>query len=237
LPSVLQVAGLDAGYQRSQVLHGIDFDVAEGTVTALLGANGAGKTTTLRAVSGMVWRRGTIRFDGHDLSRLRPDQVARLGIAHVPQGRGTLSRLSAAENLMVGALRRRDRSRVNVDLDRCYDLFPRLAQRRRAVAGSLSGGEQQMLAIGRAIMSRPRLLLLDEPSLGLAPQLIREVFRVLAQLRAEWGLTMLLVEQSVIAALDLADDALVLETGRVVLRGPATELAAMDEIRSAYLGS
>jgi branched-chain amino acid transport system ATP-binding protein len=226
LPSVLQVAGLDAGYQRSQVLHGIDFDVAEGTVTALLGANGAGKTTTLRAVSGMVWRRGTIRFDGHDLSRLRPDQVARLGIAHVPQGRGTLSRLSAAENLMVGALRRRDRSRVNVDLDRCYDLFPRLAQRRRAVAGSLSGGEQQMLAIGRAIMSRPRLLLLDEPSLGLA-----------AQLRAEWGLTMLLVEQSVIAALDLADDALVLETGRVVLRGPATELAAMDEIRSAYLGS
>jgi branched-chain amino acid transport system ATP-binding protein len=237
LPSLLEVAGLDAGYLRSQVLHGIDFDVAEGGVTTLLGANGAGKTTTLRAISGMVWRRGTIRFDGRELSRLRPDQVARLGIAHVPQGRGTLSRLSAAENLMVGALRRRDRSRVNADLERCYDLFPRLAQRRRAVAGSLSGGEQQMLAIGRAIMSRPRLLLLDEPSLGLAPQLIREVFRVLAQLRTEWGLTMLLVEQSVIAALNLADGALVLETGRVVLRGPATELAAMDEIRSAYLGS
>jgi branched-chain amino acid transport system ATP-binding protein len=237
LPRLLEVAGLDAGYQRSQVLHGIEFQVAEGSVTALLGANGAGKTTTLRAVSGMVWRRGTVRFDGRDLSRLRPDQVARLGVAHVPQGRGTLSRLSTAENLMVGALRRRDRSRVTTDLERCYDLFPRLAQRRRAVAGSLSGGEQQMLAIGRAIMSRPRLLLLDEPSLGLAPQLIREVFRVLAQLRAEWGLTMLLVEQSVIAALSLADDALVLETGRVVLRGPATELAAMDEIRSAYLGS
>jgi branched-chain amino acid transport system ATP-binding protein len=237
LPSLLEVAGLDAGYQRSQVLHGIDFDVAEGGVTTLLGANGAGKTTTLRAISGMVWRRGTIRFDGRDLSRLRPDQVARLGIAHVPQGRGTLSRLSTAENLMVGALRRRDRARVTADLERCYDLFPRLAQRRRAVAGSLSGGEQQMLAIGRAIMSRPRLLLLDEPSLGLAPQLIREVFRVLAALRTEWGLTMLLVEQSVIAALDLADGALVLETGRVVLRGPATELAAMDEIRSAYLGS
>jgi branched-chain amino acid transport system ATP-binding protein len=237
VPSLLEVAGLDAGYQRSQVLHGIDFDVAEGGVTALIGANGAGKTTTLRAISGMVWRRGTIRFDGRDLSRLRPDQVARLGIAHVPQGRGTLSRLTTSENLMVGALRRRDRSRTTADLQRCYDLFPRLAQRRRAVAGSLSGGEQQMLAIGRAFMSRPRLLLLDEPSLGLAPQLIQEVFRVLAQLRAEWGLTMLLVEQSVLAALDLADSALVLETGRVVLRGPATELAAMDEIRSAYLGS
>jgi branched-chain amino acid transport system ATP-binding protein len=237
LPSLLEVAGLDAGYLRSQVLHGIDFDVAEGGVTALLGANGAGKTTTLRAISGMVWRRGTIRFDGRDLSRSRPDEVARLGIAHVPQGRGTLSRLSTAENLMVGALRRRDRSGVSADLERCYDLFPSLARRRRAVAGSLSGGEQQMLAIGRAIMSRPRLLLLDEPSLGLAPLLIQDVFRVLAALRAEWGLTMLLVEQSVIAALDLADGALVLETGRIVLRGTATELAAMDEIRSAYLGS
>jgi branched-chain amino acid transport system ATP-binding protein len=237
LPSLLEVAGLDAGYQRSHVLHGIDFEVAEGTVTALLGANGAGKTTTLRAISGMVWRRGTIRFDGRDLTRSRPDQVARLGIAHVPQGRGTISRLTTVENLMVGALRRRDRPRVSTDLERGYDLFPRLAQRHRAVAGSLSGGEQQMLAIGRAIMSRPRLLLLDEPSLGLAPALIQEVFRVLAQLRAEWGLTMLLVEQSVIAALDLADAALVLETGRVVLRGSATELAVMDEIRSAYLGS
>jgi branched-chain amino acid transport system ATP-binding protein len=237
VPSLLEVAGLTAGYQRSQVLHGIDFKVAEGGVTALLGANGSGKTTTLRAISGTVWRRGTIRLDGRDLTRLRPDQVARLGIAHVPQGRGTLSRLSAADNLMVGALRQRDRAQVNTDLERCYDLFPRLAQRRAAVAGSLSGGEQQMLAIGRAIMSRPRLLLLDEPSLGLAPQVIQEVFRALAQLRVEWGLTMLLVEQSVIAALDLADFALVLETGRVALRGPATALAEMDQIRSAYLGS
>jgi branched-chain amino acid transport system ATP-binding protein len=237
LPSLLEVVGLTGGYQRSQVLHGIDLAVAEGTVTALLGANGAGKTTTLRAISGTVWRRGTIRFDGRDISRLRPDQVARRGIAHVPQGRGTLTRLSTADNLMVGALRRRDRSRVNADLNRCYEIFPRLAQRRHAVAGSLSGGEQQMLAIGRAIMSRPRLLLLDEPSLGLAPQVIQEVFRVLDQLRVDWGLTMLLVEQSVIAALDLADGALVLETGRVALRGPAKALAAMDEIRSAYLGS
>jgi branched-chain amino acid transport system ATP-binding protein len=235
--SLLELAGVLAGYQRSQVLHGVDLEVAEGGVTALLGANGAGKTTTLRAISGMVWRRGTLRFDGRDLSRLRPDQVARLGIAHVPQGRGTLGRLSAAENLMVGAIRRRDRARVAADLRRCYDLFPRLAHRQAAVAGSLSGGEQQMLAIGRAIMSRPRLLLLDEPSLGLAPQVSQEMFRVLGELRTEWGLAMLLVEQSVVAALDLADTAVVLETGRVALRGSAAELAGMGEVRSAYLGS
>jgi branched-chain amino acid transport system ATP-binding protein len=163
--------------------------------------------------------------------------VARLGIAHVPQGRGTLARLSTAENLMVGALRRRDRSGIVADLQDCYDLFPALAYRRDAVAGSLSGGEQQMLAIGRAIMSRPRLLLLDEPSLGLAPQLIQQVFRALRDLRAERGLTMLLVEQSVGVALDLADTAVVLETGRVTLHGPAADLAGMDEIRRAYLGS
>jgi branched-chain amino acid transport system ATP-binding protein len=235
--SILELAGVFAGYQRSQVLHGVALDVAEGGVTALLGANGAGKTTTLRAISGMVWRRGTIRFDGRDISRLRPDQVARLGIAHVPQGRGTLGRLSTAENLMVGALRRRDRSRVSADLQRCYDLFPQLAQRHDAVAASLSGGEQQMLAIGRAIMSKPRLLLLDEPSLGLAPRVTQEVYRVLRELRAEHALSMLLVEQSVVVALDIADTAVVLETGHVALRGPAADLAEMDEVRSAYLGS
>lgn len=235
--TILELSGLVAGYQRSQVLHGVDLEVAAGSVTAVLGANGAGKTTTLRAISGMVWRRGTIRFDGRDISRLRPDQVARLGIAHVPQGRGTLSRLTTAENLMVGALLRNDRSRVRADLQDCYDLFPALAHRRDAVAGSLSGGEQQMLAIGRAIMSRPRLLLLDEPSLGLAPRVAAEVFRVLGDLRAERGLTMLLVEQSVAAALDLADTAVVLETGRITVRGSAAQLAGMDEVRRAYLGS
>ncbi|HZN77527.1 MAG TPA: ABC transporter ATP-binding protein [Micromonosporaceae bacterium] len=234
--NILELGGVVAGYQRSQVLHGVDLEVTEGGVTALLGANGAGKTTTLRAISGMVWRRGTLRFDGRDISRMRPDQVARLGIAHVPQGRGTLARLSTAENLMVGALRRRD-SDVGTDLQNCYDLFPVLAHRRNAVAGSLSGGEQQMLAIGRAIMSRPRLLLLDEPSLGLAPRVVREMFRVLDDLRAERGLTMLLVEQSVVAALDLADRAVVLETGRVTLRGSAAEFAGMDEVRRAYLGT
>jgi len=235
--SLLELAGVVAGYQRSQVLHGVDLEVAEGGVTALLGANGAGKTTTLRAISGTVWRRGTIRFDGRDITRLRPDQVARLGVAHVPQGRGTLGRLTTTENLMVGALRRRDRSGIRADLQGCYDLFPVLALRRDAVAGSLSGGEQQMLAVGRAIMSRPRLLLLDEPSLGLAPRVTAEMFRVLGELRAERGLTMLLVEQSVGVALDTADDAVVLETGRVTLRGPAAELAGIDEVRRAYLGS
>jgi branched-chain amino acid transport system ATP-binding protein len=233
---MLELAGIVAGYQRSQVLHGVDLVVATGGVTALLGANGAGKTTTLRSISGLAWRRGTIRFDGRDISRLRPDQVARLGIAHVPQGRGTLGRLSTAENLMVGALRRRDRSGVRTDLQTCYDLFPALAARRDARAGSLSGGEQQMLAIGRAIMSRPRLLLLDEPSLGLAPRVAADVFRALMDLRKERGLAMLLVEQSVGAALEIADEAVVLETGRVTLRGSAAELAGMDEVRRAYLG-
>jgi branched-chain amino acid transport system ATP-binding protein len=235
--ALLELAGVVAGYQRSQVLHGVDLEVAAGGVMALLGTNGAGKTTTLRAISGMVWRRGTILFDGRDISRLRPDQVARLGIAHVPQGRGTLARLSTAENLMVGALRRRDRSGIRADLQGCYDLFPPLAQRRDAVAGSLSGGEQQMLAIGRAIMSRPRLLLLDEPSLGLAPQVTQGMFRVLHELRADSGMTMLLVEQSVGVALDLADAAVVLDTGRITLRGSAADLAGMDEVRRAYLGS
>jgi branched-chain amino acid transport system ATP-binding protein len=163
--------------------------------------------------------------------------VARLGIAHIPQGRGTFGRLTTAENLLVGALWRRDHSAILADLQSCYDLFPALAYRRDAVAGSLSGGEQQMLAIGRAIMSRPRLLLLDEPSLGLAPRVVLEMFRVLNDLRTERGLTMLLVEQSVVAALDLADRAVVLETGRVTLRGSAAELAGMDEVRRAYLGT
>jgi branched-chain amino acid transport system ATP-binding protein len=235
--SILELADVVAGYQRSQVLHGVNLEVAAGGVTALLGANGAGKTTTLRAISGMVWRRGTLRFDGRDISRLRPDQVARLGIAHVPQGRGTLGRLSTTENLLVGAIGRRDRAEVRADLLRCYELFPPLANRRNAVASSLSGGEQQMLAIGRAIMSRPRLLLLDEPSLGLAPRIVQEMFRVLGDLRATSGLAMLLVEQSVGAALDLADIAVVLETGRVTLRGSAAELAGMDEVKRAYLGS
>jgi branched-chain amino acid transport system ATP-binding protein len=235
--AILELEDVVAGYGSGQVLHGVGLEVTEGGVTALLGANGAGKTTTLRAISGMVRRRGVIRLDGRPIIGLRPDQVARLGVAHVPQGRGTLPRLTAEENLMVGALRRRDRAEVATDLRAVYDLFPRLAERRGALGGSLSGGEQQMLAIGRALMSRPRLLLLDEPSLGLAPRLTAELYRAITALRGERGLSMLVVEQNAALALGLADRAVVLEAGRVALHGPAADLAGMDQVRRAYLGA
>jgi branched-chain amino acid transport system ATP-binding protein len=235
--AILELQDVVAGYGSGQVLHGVGLEVTEGGVTALLGANGAGKTTTLRAISGMVRRRGVIRLDGRPLTGLRPDQVARLGVAHVPQGRGTLPRLTAEENLMVGALRRRDRAEVATDLRAVYDLFPRLAERRDALGGSLSGGEQQMLAIGRALMSRPRLLLLDEPSLGLAPRVTAELYRAITALRGERGLSMLVVEQNAALALGLADRAVVLEAGRVALHGSADELAGMDQVRRAYLGA
>jgi branched-chain amino acid transport system ATP-binding protein len=234
---ILRLQGVSAGYGRSQVLHDVSLEVAAGGVTALLGANGAGKTTTLRAISGMVRHRGTIRLEGRTVSGLRPDQVARLGLAHVPQGRGTLTRLTTEENLLVGALRRKDRAAVAADLRRCYDLFPRLAHRRAAVAGNLSGGEQQMLALGRALMSQPRLLVLDEPSLGLAPRVVGELYAAIQGLRAEWGLSMLIVEQNATVALGTADTAVVLEAGRVALRGRAAELAELDEVRRAYLGT
>jgi branched-chain amino acid transport system ATP-binding protein len=234
---ILQVQAVEAGYGRSQVLHGVSLEVAEGGVTALLGANGAGKTTTLRAISGMIRHRGLIKFGRRVVSGLRPDQIARLGLAHVPQGRGTLTRLTTEENLLVGALRRKDRAAVDADLRRCYDLFPRLAHRRQAVAGNLSGGEQQMLALGRALMSQPKLLVLDEPSLGLAPRVVSELYAAIQGLRVEWGLSMLIVEQNATVALSSADTAVVLEAGRVALSGPAAELAELDEVRRAYLGT
>jgi branched-chain amino acid transport system ATP-binding protein len=234
----LVIRDLRATYRSGgQVLHGVDLEVAEGGVTALLGANGAGKTTALRAVTGLVPRTGTIRFAGHDLVPLATDRIARLGVAHVPEGRGTLTRLSTLDNLLAGAALRRDRRLVAADLERCLALFPALTVRRSQAAGSLSGGEQQMLAIARALMGRPRLLLLDEPSLGLAPVVTRDLFAAIAQLRVEWGLAMLLVEQNAVLALAIADTALVLESGRVALRGTARELAARDEVRRAYLGS
>jgi branched-chain amino acid transport system ATP-binding protein len=236
--SLLELRDVHAGYGRAgEVLHGIDLDVAPGGTTALLGANGAGKTTTLRAVTGMCRRSGGITFDGAPLGGLGTDRIARMGLAHVPQGRGTLTRLSAADNLLAGAVLRRDRRQVRADLDRCYALFPRLALRRGAAAGNLSGGEQQMLAIARALMTRPRLLLLDEPSLGLAPVVTREVFAAIGALRTEWALSVLVVEQNAALALELADTALVLESGRVVLTGPAAELAGRSDIRRAYLGA
>ena len=234
--TLLALRNVVAGYGSGEVLHGIDLEVDDGGVTALLGANGAGKTTTLRAVSGMIGRRGSIRFGGRDLVGLSTDRIARLGIAHVPQGRGTLARLSVRDNLRVGALRRRDRTAVAGDLRRVEELFPVLGERAGSDAGTLSGGEQQMLAVGRALMSRPRLLLLDEPSLGLAPLVTRRLFETLPVLREQWGVAMLVVEQNANLALQVSDRAVVLESGRVALAGPAAEVAGHDDVRRAYLG-
>ncbi|MGH3389818.1 MAG: ABC transporter ATP-binding protein [Actinomadura sp.] len=235
--TLLTVRGLVAGYGEGEVLHGVDLDVGERRTTALLGANGAGKTTTLRAVTGMISRHGSVRFDGRDIAGLSSDRVSRLGIAHVPQGRGTFVELSVRDNLMVGSLRRRDRKSVATDLERCVTMFPILGQRSRSMAGTLSGGEQQMLAIARALMARPRLLLLDEPSLGLAPGVTRQIFDLLSQLRDEWNIAILIVEQNANLALGLADDAVVLENGRVALAGPARDIAGHEDVRRAYLGT
>ena len=234
--NILTLEGVSASYGHSEVLHDISFGIRPGGAAGLLGANGAGKTTTLRAVSGMVQSTGRIMFDDRNISGLRPDQIAALGIAHVPEGRGTLSRLTVRDNLLVGAYRRRDRSSVHSDLDYCFDLFPQLATRIKSVAAALSGGEQQMLAVGRAIMAKPRLLLLDEASLGLAPSTARVVYDAIARLRKESDLSMLIVEQNVALAFTLVDDASVLDTGHIVLRGTRDELMDMDSIRKAYLG-
>jgi len=233
--ALLEVRGLRAGYGAVRVLHGIDVTVDEGEVVVILGANGAGKTTTLRAVSQLVVTEGAVEFAGESLVGCRPEQVARAGIAHVPQGRGTLADLTVEDNLRVGAYRRRDRE-IDADLDRWYGVFPRLAERRSQRAGSMSGGEQQMLAIARALMSRPRLLLLDEPSLGLAPIITAELFSRLRELNAADGLAMLVVEQNAGLALDLAARGYVIETGEIVATGSAAELRDNDDVRRAYLG-
>ncbi len=234
--SLLELRGVSGGYGSAEVLREVDLLVEPRGTTALLGANGAGKTTTLRAISGLLRYRGEILFEGEQLPTGSADKVARRGIAHVPQGRGTLRQLSVCENLLVGALRRRNRREVNGDLDRCKQMFPILGKRGQSSAGSLSGGEQQMLAIARALMSRPALLLLDEPSLGLAPKITQEVFALLPALRAEWGVAVLVVEQNAQLALAIADHAVVLETGHVALAGVATEIAGHDDVRRAYLG-
>jgi len=233
--SLLSVRGLTAGYGPIEVLHGIDLDVNEGEIAVILGANGAGKTTTMRAVSGMIPRSGTVELDGRDISRTGAEKLVRQGIAHVPQGRGTFPDLSVIDNLRTGAYTRR--SGVSSDIDRWFGVFPRLAERRDQKAGSLSGGEQQMLAIARALMSRPRLLLCDEPSLGLAPLITQEVFDVLRKLNSDDGLSVLLVEQNANLALRLASRVYLLETGSVVASGTAAEIASDDSIRKAYLGA
>ncbi|MBN9154124.1 MAG: ABC transporter ATP-binding protein [Microbacterium sp.] len=233
---LLELEDVTAFYGPVQVLEGVSLAVPEGGAVGVLGANGAGKTTTLRAISGTVRARGGIRFDGRDIRGMRPDKVAALGIAHVPEGRGTLTDLSVRENLRVGAYLRKDRKGVAADIDYCLDLFPQLQHRIRSNGSALSGGEQQMLAIARAVMSKPRLLLLDEASLGLAPGTAKTVYEAIGRLRAEAGLSMLVVEQNANLAFTLVESATVLETGRSVLTGSTAELRGMDEIRRAYLG-
>ena len=232
---LLEVTGLRAGYGAGEVLHGIDLTVAEGGVTALLGANGAGKTTTLRAICGMIRRSGEVRLGGERIDAAATEAIARRGVAHVPDGRGTFMELTVAENLRLGAYARRDGG-VAADTSRMMQHFPALAPRLRQQAGTLSGGEQQMLAIARALLSRPRLLLLDEPSFGLAPLVVRQIFAILAQIRAESGIGILLVEQNASLALALADRASILEAGAIALTGPAADLARDDQVLRAYLG-
>ncbi len=234
--TLLELEDVTASYGPVQVLEDVSLSVPDNGAVGILGANGAGKTTTLRAISGTVRAGGRIVFDGKDIRGMRPDQVAALGIAHVPEGRGTLGDLTVRENLRVGAYLRKDRKGIDEDIDYCLDLFPNLQDRIKSNASALSGGEQQMLAVARAIMSKPRLLLLDEASLGLAPSTAKNVYDAIRRLRTESGIAMLVVEQNANLAFTLVDSATVLEVGRNVLTGTSAELKGMDEIRRAYLG-
>jgi branched-chain amino acid transport system ATP-binding protein len=233
--ALLELTDVHARYGQVRAVHGVSLTVDEGEIVALLGANGAGKTTTLRAISGVVAREGTIVFDGKALPR-RAEGTARRGITHVPEGRGILGELTVWENLKMGAYLRRDRKAVARDLDEVTDELPWLRDRRDQQAGTLSGGEQQMLALARARLSRPRLLLLDEPSLGLAPLIVEEFFRLVRRLNEEQGLTVLLVEQNANAALDVSSRAYLLEVGKVALHGASAELREHEGIRKSYLG-
>lgn len=236
MTELLKVQGLCASYGSIQVLHGVDLAVSAGGVSALLGANGAGKTTTLRAISGMLKGTGEISLSGNNIIGLSSDRVARLGVAHVPEGRGTFAGLSTEENLRCGAISRNDRAEIQADMERMYELFPRLSERRNQQAGTLSGGEQQMLAIARALMLRPKLVILDEPSFGLAPIIVHEMFKTLRRINEEQHVGLLIVEQNAHLALELADYAYVLEMGRVVTSGPAVDLRGDESIKNAYLG-
>jgi len=233
---MLEVEHLDAFYGEQQALFGVGFGLDEGRVRTLLGANGAGKTTVLRALSGMVRTGGDIRFAGERIAGWATEDIVRLGIAHVPEGRGTFLRVTVEENLQLGAMIRRDRPGIAEDIERVYTNFPRLKERRRQQAGTLSGGEQQMLAVGRGLMLRPRLMLLDEPSFGLAPLVVEELFAILRRLNREMGVAMLVVEQNATLALDLAEHAYLLETGHVVMDAPAAVIGADESIRRSYLG-
>ena len=232
---VLDVTGLRGGYGQIQVLHGFDFHVDDGEIVVILGANGAGKTTTLRAVSGMIPVGGSVKLRGEEIAGTKAPDIVRKGVAHVPQGRGTLPELSVEDNLRVGAYIRKD-DEVDDDMEKWFDVYPVLRERRNQRAGSLSGGEQQMLAVSRALMSRPDLLLLDEPSLGLAPLIVQDLFTRFAEINKETGMTMLVVEQNAQLALAVADRGYVIESGQISFDGPAQELMHDDKIRKAYLG-
>ena len=234
--ALLELNEVVAAYGPITALHGVSLKVDTGGVVALLGANGAGKTTTLRAISGTVQKTGKIMFDGHDISRSAPERIARLGIAHVPEGRGTLGQLTVWENLQMGAYTRRDKAGIKADYDRVCSYFAWIPARRTQVAATLSGGEQQMLAIGRALMMRPRLLLLDEPSLGLAPIVVQEIFRIVRAINEQDKVTILVVEQNANIALQAAGHAYVLEVGRVAISGNSAELQKDEAVRRSYLG-
>jgi branched-chain amino acid transport system ATP-binding protein len=236
MAALLEVSGLKAGYGAGQVLHGLSFSLEGGGIAAILGANGAGKTTTLRALCSMIHTAGEIRLAGERIEGLATEDIVRRGVAHVPDGRGTFARLSVEENLRLGAFTRKDKAGVAASMQTVYGYFPRLAERRRQQAGTLSGGEQQMLAISRALMLQPRLLLLDEPSFGLAPLIVEEIFAIMRKINREQKVAILLVEQNAGLALALASHAYLLETGRVVISGPAAEISRDESIRRSYLG-
>ena len=233
---LLEVKDLFAGYGGTEVLHGLSMEIEEGSITTLLGANGAGKTTTLRALCKMIKVRGQIIFDGQALEGKATEDIVRLGVAHVPDGRGTFGSLSTEENLRLGSYTRKDKDGVALDMERMYSHFPRLKERRNQQAGTLSGGEQQMLAIARALMLSPRLLLLDEPSFGLAPLIVREIFDIMQTINQSDKVTILLVEQNAAMALDMAKYAYLLETGKLVLSGLSKDLKQDEAVRRSYLG-
>ncbi len=236
MTSLLNIKDLRAYYGQIQALHGVSMSIEEGEVTTLLGANGAGKTTTLRAVCGMIRTTGTIEYDGRSIAGKSTENIVRLGIAHVPQGRGTFTRMNVEENLQLGAISRGDKAGIAQDIEKMYAQFPVLKERRLQQAGLLSGGEQQMLAVARALMLRPRLMLLDEPSFGLAPLVVRDLFAILAKINREEKTTILVVEQNAQLALELASTAYVIETGEIVKSGTASEIASNEDIRKSYLG-
>ena len=232
----LEVVNLEAFYGPIQALHGISFSLEQGGITTILGANGAGKTTTLRSICGMVKTTGQITFDGTSISGKKTENIVRHRVAHVPEGRGTFVRVTTEENLRLGAYTLKKSQEIADSMERVYSYFPRLKERRNQQAGTLSGGEQQMLAVGRALMLRPRLMLLDEPSFGLAPLIVQELFEILGTINTEEKVSMLLVEQNATLALKLADHAYLLETGRVVISGTSEEISADETIRQSYLG-